>query len=298
MRRLILAALLAALAVPADAGALRLTHPSGYVAAHPHVSSVAAQLELRGRAPRGAVVELRARCELGPCMTTAQATRKGRFEALLNVVLAHGTRAVRVRATTAGATWARSFPLDLPEYAAFTPYADDAPAPELNLIGDSLGVGTDPSLRERLPGWRVTTDAREGRPLAEGMAVLDMTPLPRRPRALAFSLFTNDDPRNVEGLDAAVRASLDRLGPRDCALWATIVRPKVAGVSYSAPNERLFALAREDARLRVVDWARAVRRHRWWMREDGVHPTPEGYAGRARLYARAAQRCADDWDAG
>jgi hypothetical protein len=126
------------------------------------------------------------------------------------------------------------------------------------------------------------------------MAMLGMTPLPATPRALAFSLFTNDDPRHVDALEAAVRASLDRLGGRDCALWATIVRPKLGGVSYDAANRRLKQLAAEDDRVRVVNWAAAVKRHRSWLTSDHVHPTPAGYAERAKLYARAATTCAQD----
>ena len=299
MRRLIAGLALAFAAVlPADADALRLTAPRTAVAAYPHVSSLGAAIELRGRAPRGALVQVRARCELGPCATSAVAGRKGRFEAVLNLVLPRDQRSVRLRVTAGAARWARRYPLVLPDYAALPAYARDTGAFELNMIGDSLAVGTDPYLRELLPGWRVTSHARESRPLAEGMAVLGITPLRPGRRALAFSLFTNDDPRNVDGLEAAVRSSLDRLGARDCALWATIVRPKLAGVGYGAANARLHDLAAEDARLRVVDWARAVRRHREWMRPDGVHPTPEGYLGRARLYARAAQRCSQGRPAG
>ena len=46
MRRLI-AALALALVLPGNAQALELTEPDGYVAAHPFVSSIAAQLEIR-----------------------------------------------------------------------------------------------------------------------------------------------------------------------------------------------------------------------------------------------------------
>ncbi len=288
MRRLIAIAVLA-LAVPGSASAARLTAPSGYVPAHPFVSSIGAQLELRGRARPRELVEVRTRCALGPCTTTALAGRRGRFTALLNVVVPRKKRAVRVRVGDR----AYRLALDQPDYAAFSPYVDNARAPELDMVGDSLAVGTDADLRALLPGWRVTTDAREGRPLAEGMSVLAMTPLPRRPRALAFSLFTNDDPRNVDALATAVQGSLDRLGPRDCAVWATIVRPRVGGVPYREANRRLRAF--EDPRLRIVDWARAVGRHRDWLREDGVHPTPEGYAARARKYARAALDCSQSW---
>lgn len=261
------------------------------IAAAPHVSSVGAHLELEGRAPRGTTVPISVACERGPCATTAVANRRGRYKATLDVVLPHGAETVRVRF----ARRAKIFALDLPDYAAHPPYADRARVPELNVIGDSLAVGADAPLREQLPGWRVTTNAVEGRPLAVGMATLAQTPLPRRPRALAFSLFTNDDPRAVDALEVAVRASLDRLRGRDCALWATIERPKLARVSYGAANGRLRALAAEQPQLRIVDWARAVRRNRDWLSDDGVHPTAEGYAARARMYANAARECAAGW---
>lgn len=283
--------MLRALAVAAAATPV-LTAPEGHVPAQPHVSSVAAHIELRGRAPSGTVVPISVRCELGPCSTTATANGERRFEANLDVVLPRGAVAVRIRFGGESEV----FPLDLPEYAAASPYADDARVPELNMIGDSLAVGTDLRLRARLPGWRVTTNAVESRPLATGMSVLARTRLPRRPRALAFSLFTNDDPRTVDSLEAAVRTSLDRLRRRDCALWATIVRPDLAGVSYGTANARLRELAAQDSRLRIVDWARAVRRNRAWLGDDRVHPTAEGYAARARLFARAARRCAADND--
>jgi hypothetical protein len=287
--------LLVVLAVPAEAARLRVISPEETIAAHPHAASLAAQIVVKGRAPRYAPVELRTRCELGPCRTSTYANRRGRFVALLNVVLPRERRSLRLSVRSGDAALALRYALVLPDYAFQPPYADYASAPELVMIGDSLAVGTDGPLRATLPGWRVTTDGRESRPLAEGMAMLGITPLPARRRALAFSLFTNDDPRNVDALEDAVRASLLRLGSRDCALWATIVRPDYHGVSYGAANARLRALADEDERLRIVDWARAVKRHRDWVTEDKVHATPEGYERRARMYARAAETCADDY---
>lgn len=304
MRRLIAFVAGAALAAPATAPAtvrLRITTPApgAYIDAHPHVSSLAAGLVIRGRAQRGATVELRSRCELNTCRTFAVADREGRFKARMDVVLPRGRQNIRIRALYPGGEqdYARSYPLLLPAYAAYPPYVDDAPAPQLAMIGDSLAVGTDAPLRANLYGWKVTTDGRVSRPLAEGMALLDATPLPSRPLALAFSLFTNDDPRAVDALEAAVRKSLDRLGRDDCAIWATIVRPRLGGVSYTAANDRLKALALDvdiAGRLLVIDWAAAVRRNRGWLHKDGVHPTAEGYAARAQLYAGAAEACADD----
>jgi hypothetical protein len=166
--------------------------------------------------------------------------------------------------------------------------------PLLAVIGDSLAVGTEAPLRAALPGWRVTSDGRVSRPLAEGMELLAQTPLPDEPLALAFSLFTNDDPWNVDALEAAVRESVARLPAGSCAIWATIVRPKVAEVSSAAAHRRLRELALDPLlapSLRIADWAAAVRGHRRWISRDRVHATAAGYAERARLYADAAGTC-------
>lgn len=271
---------LAFLLLAAPAHALKLTAPVRTVPAHPLAHSLAAQVEVAGRAPRGALVEVRATCELGPCSTTAVTNRRRRFAAVLNVVVPEGRRHLRLRVLSGEDEVARTFAL------SSTP--NPVVGPELTVVGDSLAVGTEPPLRTALPGWRVTSDGRVSRPLAEGMGMLAMTPLRPAPDVLALSLFTNDDPRNVDALDAAVRTSLD-LAP--CVLWATIVRPPVAGLSYRRVNARLRALAEEDPRLRIVDWATAVAGHRRWLTKDRVHPTATGYAERARLYADAALGC-------
>ncbi len=132
-----------------------------------------------------------------------------------------------------------------------------------------------------------------GRFLAQGMGVLRDTPLPPRP-ILAFSLFTNDDPRNLPALEAAVRQSVARAGPRGCAVWATIRRPRRGGASYAGANALLERLAAEPVmagRLQLVPWAGYTQHRRRLVGRDGVHATPAGYLARARLYAQAARRC-------
>ena len=163
----------------------------------------------------------------------------------------------------------------------------------LVMIGDSLAEGTEPYLGGLLTGWDVTTNARVGRPLAEGMSILGRTKLPGGPVVLAFSLFTNDSPRNVPALDAAVRASVKRAGS-GCAIWATIVRPPQGGVSYQAANQDLRRLERDPSlggRLLVVPWAETVAANRSLVGPDGVHATQVGYQTRASLYAQAVSAC-------
>jgi lysophospholipase L1-like esterase len=136
----------------------------------------------------------------------------------------------------------------------------------------------------------VRVDGRGGRPLAEGMDVLARTDLSGA-GVLAISLFTNDAPTETGALEAAVRATLARAGPRGCVVWATIVRPPLDGVSYNRANALLERLATRDRRLRLVPWARRVAAQPRLMGPDGVHPTPAGYALRAAMYARAARSC-------
>ncbi|MCW2992372.1 MAG: hypothetical protein JWM73_2966 [Solirubrobacterales bacterium] len=176
-----------------------------------------------------------------------------------------------------------------------TPYTG---ARTMIVIGDSLAIGMAGTLRSLLPDWDVPVDGRTGRPLAEGMQILAETPMPTGSRGshaiLAFSLGTNDGPESADALEAAVRRSMTYLGAHGCALWATIARPPLGGVSYAAMNDRLLALAQEPelyGRLLVIPWKREYDRHKSWRRGDGVHATPEGYAGRAQLYAQAASGC-------
>jgi len=168
-----------------------------------------------------------------------------------------------------------------------------AARPHLLVIGDSLAVGTKAPLAALLSDWRIRTVARIGRPLDDGMRVFRA--LEPVPVVTAFSLFTNDDPRNIRGLVSAVRESLDLEHGAACAVWATVVRPALAGHSYSPVNRRLRRLSQRPemlGRLVIVPWAARVARHPSWMGPDRVHPTFEGYRARAHLYANAVRRCA------
>jgi hypothetical protein len=154
------------------------------------------------------------------------------------------------------------------------------------------------ALQAELDGWQVSVDGRIGRPLGEGMQILQATPWPpggdRGAAVLAFSLFTNDSPGSVDALEAAVRTSLARARGHGCVIWATIARPPYLGVPYTALNRRLAALARDPQlsdRLILVPWAEQYAANASWQQPDGVHSTPEGYAGRAELYAQAVRAC-------
>jgi hypothetical protein len=162
----------------------------------------------------------------------------------------------------------------------------------LLLIGDSLAVGSAAMMPLVLPNLRVYTDGNGGRPVAEGIRILSQTPLPPDgSTVLAFSLFTNDDPRHTRQLAAAVRASLLAAGPQGCVVWATIVRPPMHGVSYDAANDLLRRMAASEPRLRLVRWDEMIKAEPILMGPDGIHPTPPGYRVRAQMYADAVRSC-------
>ncbi|HEY1540389.1 MAG TPA: hypothetical protein VGF63_13380 [Solirubrobacteraceae bacterium] len=265
---------------------------------------------ISGMARPGSVVFLHASCRPAPCEARATAAAGGRWSVAMTLTTSRVARFVTVDAS-AGARQPPVAVTTLELVAAprartaggVSPARSRAAAPppppprslphDVLVIGDSLAVGMEDALRAALPGWRVTFDARTGRPLAEGMRILAAQH--DAPAIVAFSLFTNDEPGSTAALEQAVRASAAR--PGGCAVWATIVRPPVDGVSYAAANELLKRLAGDPQvgiGLQLVDWSAVIARTPAYLAPDGVHSTPAGYRARGQLYASAIRACAGD----
>jgi len=273
---------------------------------------------VRGRARSGSVIRLRASCRPRPCHASATAGADGRWTVPMTLTTTRAARFVSIDAsdakrsstpaavTTVEFTGRRTTQVAGENPAAGTrrrlaaaPAARAKPASprprprDVLVIGDSLALGMADSLRAALPGWRVRVDARIGRPLAEGMQVLGAQR--DAPTIIALSLFTNDPPGATGQLAAAVRATAAR--PGGCAVWATIARPPLDGVSYAAANQVLERLARDpelEPALKLVDWKSLVGRFPSSIAGDGVHGTPQGYRARGRLYADAIRACAEN----
>ncbi|MDX6691514.1 MAG: hypothetical protein QOG15_2971 [Solirubrobacteraceae bacterium] len=265
-------------------------------------------VDVSGTAAPDSTVYFRAGCRPKPCVAQATAGADGTWTSRLKVrtkpsapfvtidaasrkVVTSGTTVVTIELFGPRTVLARSGPSKPKENRA-TQKPRSLPH-EVLVIGDSLAVGIEAPLRQELKGWKVEVDALKSRPLRTGMQILARQGSP--PAILAFSLFTNDDPRNVSALVDAVRATATRSG--GCAVWATIVRPPYLGVSYDAVNRKLKQLARQDTfalGLQVVDWAGAVQSEPSLLAGDGVHATPTGYATMARLYAGAIRACAGE----
>jgi lysophospholipase L1-like esterase len=272
-----------------------------------------AQVRVRGSARPGALVFLAAGCRPRRCQARATAAGDGRWSADMTLKATPEAHFVAIDARAdadASAPVSAVVTVELrapaqPSASAGAsvtrrPATRGVPIPrpralphDVLVIGDSLAIGMEDSLRAALPGWRVRSDARIGRPLAEGMRILagqhDV------PAIIALSLFTNDDPRATAALAQAVRTTTSRSG--GCAVWSTIVRPPYNGVSYAAANEVLERLAFDPQvgpRLQLVDWRAAVAQTPGLIAGDGVHGTPTGYRARGQLYAGAIKACAGE----
>lgn len=265
-------------------------------------------VKVSGTAAAGATVFFRAGCRPKPCTQRTRADRDGSFSVTLKLRTQSSARFVTIDAgpdemLAGGGSDVITVELYGPPVARASagpsaPSQNRAGRPatralphELLLIGDSLAVGFGPALKKQLRGWRVSIDARVGRPLREGLRVLRRQGS-KAPAILAFSLLTNNSPRQAGELATAVRATATRSG--GCAVWATIVRPAYDGMTYVATNRMLARLADGQLALglRIVDWAGAVAADRSLLADDHVHATPAGYAMLARMYADAIRACA------
>ena len=158
-------------------------------------------------------------------------------------------------------------------------------------LGDSLSIGTNPYLRARLRGYRVARVHDVGLHAYDAAAIVagEQAALPP---VLVVSAGTNDDPRIVLTFTRAISSILRAAGRQRCVVWPTIVRPPAVGATYEGFNRALARAAAHHRNLVLVDWVGMVRRHPWWLSDDGVHVSVAGYRARAAAIATAiADRC-------
>jgi lysophospholipase L1-like esterase len=157
----------------------------------------------------------------------------------------------------------------------------------LTLVGDSLNVGTDPYLRDELPGWEIDAHDGVGRTTAEGIAVLREQRRALRP-VVVVSLGTNDAYGSEAEFRSLVEEAVGLVGPDRCLVWATIVR---SGEDRAGFNGVLRDVEAVNDNVRLVDWAGLVADDADLLEGDLVHGTPAGYARRAAETARVVRTC-------
>jgi lysophospholipase L1-like esterase len=159
-------------------------------------------------------------------------------------------------------------------------------ARHLYVDGDSIAYGTDLFLGGYLHGWTISSSVDVSRHTYQGMATIEsMRRAGTLPYVVVVNLGTNDDPRAVQLFRSYVVRVARAAGSERCVIWATIVRPPYAGVSYDGLNRVLFDVAARNTTFHVFDWRPLARAHPAWFGSDGVHPSIPGYKVRAKLLA-------------
>jgi lysophospholipase L1-like esterase len=169
--------------------------------------------------------------------------------------------------------------------------ADTGAVRSLYVDGDSIAYGTDLFLPRFLRGWTIRSAVDVSRHTYEGVASIEA--LEREgalPYVVVVNLGTNDDPRAVTKFGSYVRRVERAAGPERCVIWATIIRPPYAGVSYDRLNGVLMRSAARSQSFHVFDWRGLARGHPAWFGSDGVHPSIQGYRIRAASLASFIRR--------
>jgi lysophospholipase L1-like esterase len=156
------------------------------------------------------------------------------------------------------------------------------------VVGDSLGEGTAPYLKQQLSGTPIHSEVQTSETSAAGLEVLESA-ITAADAVVVFALGTNDDP-SAQSAYADTLAQAAAIAEGRCLIIPTIVRPPVGGVSYDGLNDTIRHLAATNFNVEVVDWAREISANPKLL-VDGVHVTAEGYAFRASLIAQAVDSC-------
>jgi lysophospholipase L1-like esterase len=156
------------------------------------------------------------------------------------------------------------------------------------VIGDSLGVGTDPYLERQLYGTRITNDSEVGRPTSGGLDPLRSLLSPSD-AVVVFALGTNDGTTQTAAFANNLKQAAAIAGDR-CIVVPTLARPPVDGVAVDGMNAVIRGFAASHPNVEIVDWHAAVASQPNLL-FDGVHAISDGYALRAAMIAQAVDTC-------
>lgn len=156
----------------------------------------------------------------------------------------------------------------------------DTDDPRLFAVGDSVLEASSPTLAHMLPSWDLAADARVGRRVPEGAAVIEE----RRPDIgdVAVIVLGHNYARG-EGFAAQLNRIMRDLWSLDRVVWVTVAEfdagPMEANAVIRAAPERWPNVV-------VADWAELAAANPGYLQADGVHLTASGVLALADLMAR------------
>jgi lysophospholipase L1-like esterase len=208
---------------------------------------------------------------------------------LLVPLLAWAFRDGDARAHAATAPLATAAPANAAVTVGSAPRAASPPH-RVFVVGDSLTVGTQPWLRAAMHrrGWTLAgVDARVGRPVSEGLAVL-RAHRASLPPVVLLALGTNNLGATSQDVKSWLQSARRIAGTRPI-VWVNLClndtqQPRLRG--FHAINAALVKYAPRFG-IKVADWCRYAGRHGVTNGPDGIHYGPDAYRVRAAFYAFA-----------
>lgn len=159
------------------------------------------------------------------------------------------------------------------------------------VLGDSLGVGTEPFLQAALgSGWTITSKVLSGRttgptPPFGGLGILKED---NPGGTVVIALGTNDSD-NATTFGERIDLAMSYVKPGAQVYWINISRGNILGNPHDALNTKLRQKAQQYNNLKIIDWRKLVKDGDVTL-GDGVHTDPAGYKKRAKLIADALGR--------
>lgn len=145
-------------------------------------------------------------------------------------------------------------------------------------IGDSVMLGSAPSLRKVLPGAFI--DAKVSRYVGDGLAIAEtMQANQQLGPVVLIGLGTNGP---ITGqYEEQTKELVAFLGDEREIFWVNVYCPELY---WQDPNNAyLEKLAKEHDNITIIDWKGLIAQHPEWLSDDGVHPNDEGVAAYAKL---------------
>lgn len=157
------------------------------------------------------------------------------------------------------------------------------------VIGDSLAVGTRPYLKQQLGRYQISDgEPDEGEHVSTGVANLRKIAQSAGDGlagTIIVSLGTNDYGMDANTFRDYVEDVIQTVGPKRHIIWFNMKTVSPNAHDYSAMNSVLADKANKHSNFTVLDWAGSGVS----LPGEGIHPSGNGYATRAKMMADAVK---------
>lgn len=163
------------------------------------------------------------------------------------------------------------------------------------ILGDSLAVGVDSPLRQRIstrwPGTSVVTRAESGSPLSYARDGINLY------KSSTDVLVVSSGVNSLlnANVTSELTTTLDASAGAACVVWPTVSERIYDSAQWATAARAFNARLRADAAtrpwIRVADWAPVVTANTSYTGSDGLHHTAAGNAAFADLLATTIATC-------